>query len=167
MPWFQNGQKRQNRTKNDELLLVTHVQIFSILKIIQGLVIKVRHFWSDFDVFGHFGIRAYGLINRILILGWLGDLKISASSTVRPKLRRPGARPRMASVTSNLVCDLQMYPHSHGSAVFSGFKSFKNKAHSTVYYWNSIIANYPYFNFHHRRFAILAAMLSKVIWSKK
>ena len=49
---FQNAQKRQNRTKIDELLL----GIFGILEITLGLLIK---FWSDFDVFGHFGIRRH------------------------------------------------------------------------------------------------------------
>ena len=87
--WFQNGQKRQNRTKIDEVLLHKHLQIFGILKFIQGVLIKVRHFWSDFDVFGHYGIRRYWFINEILILSRSDNLQFSASSTVRPKLWPP------------------------------------------------------------------------------
>ena len=37
-------QSAQNRTYSDELLLVTHLKIFSILRITQGLVIKIHHF---------------------------------------------------------------------------------------------------------------------------
>ena len=50
-------------------------------KIIIGLLIKSRQFWSDFDVWDGFGIRRYGLTNRILILSQSDDLEFSASST--------------------------------------------------------------------------------------
>ena len=43
---FQNGQKRPNRTKIDELSLHKHLQIFDILKIIHVLLIKVRQVWA-------------------------------------------------------------------------------------------------------------------------
>ena len=43
--WFQNGQKRQN-----------HLKIFETRKIFIVLVVKLRQFWSDFGIFGHFWI---------------------------------------------------------------------------------------------------------------
>ena len=40
-----------------QLLLHKHLGIFGISKITLGSIIKVRQFWSDFDVFAHFGLR--------------------------------------------------------------------------------------------------------------
>ena len=51
----------QNGTKIDELLLQKHLQLFRLLKITIAYEVKVRQFWSVFDVFVHFGIRRYGL----------------------------------------------------------------------------------------------------------
>ena len=80
-----------------------------------GLLIKVRHFWSNLDVFDHFGFE------------------FSASITVRPELWRPVARPRMASVTSNLVCDLKMTSYSCGIATKSDGQLSQNRAHPSNY----------------------------------
>ena len=84
--WFQIGQNYWNRTINKKVLLHNHFQIFGLAKFIIGLLVKNRQFWSDFNVFGHFGIRRYWLINRILILRQSDDFEILAPSSERPGL---------------------------------------------------------------------------------
>ena len=104
--------KTSKSDQNWKTFIHKHFRFSGILKIIQGLVIKVRQFRSDLEVLGHFGIRMYGLINKILISGQSDDLEFSASSTVRPGFRWPLDRPFLASATSNLACNLIWYPHS-------------------------------------------------------
>ena len=53
--WFQKGQNCQNRTI--KLLLHKHLQFSELIEIMMELLIKIRQFWSDFDIFGLFVIR--------------------------------------------------------------------------------------------------------------
>ena len=102
-----------------------HNFLSNIPKPIDGAVVISS---NERDVDCVVTFQTESILERFMIR--FDDLKILASSTVRPPLWRPVTRLRTASVTSNLVFDLVKYPHSHGFAVFSGFKSLKNKAHS-------------------------------------
>ena len=62
------------------------------------------------------------------------DLKFSASVTVRPKLRRLVAWPRMASAGPKFICDLRMTPYSFGVATKSDGLLLQNRAHPNAHY---------------------------------
>ena len=84
--WIQNDQKRRNRTKIGDLLLINRRWFQGFKKSRVGYEVKVFCLWSDLDVFNHFGIRRYWFMNRILILSRSDKLKFSTSSSGRPNL---------------------------------------------------------------------------------
>ena len=101
--WLQN----LNRTPNKTFLLVKFLTDRSIPENRLDSLIQMLYLVSKSNSNAIFVFPGVDLYNRILISSQNSDLEFSTSSTMRPKLWRPGARWRKHLQTSNWAQNVQ------------------------------------------------------------